>query len=322
VSADLIGLTTARRHRLAGVDVGTNTIRMLVADVDNLHQVTPLAQGREMARLGEGMGRTGRLSDAAMARGLKCLEGFAETLAAQAPEATRAVATSAVREAGNGPEFVRQVRERTGIDVQVIDGEEEARLSALGAAGSLVGPADDLLVLDIGGGSTEFVLKRGGVLVARVSVPIGVVMLTERFLASDPPKPHELYDLDEHLRDRMREVRARLGDVGNVRLVATAGTPTTLAAIDMEMAVYDPARVNNHPMTLARVEELFDKLASVPLAERAGITGIERGREDLIVSGCAVLYRVMHDWQFGGVTVSDWGLREGLVLDLFDRLGT
>jgi len=146
-------------------------------------------------------------------------------------------------------------------------------------------------------------------------------MLTERFLTSDPPKPHELYDMDEDLRARMREVRESLGDVGSVRLVATAGTPTTLAAIDLEMAVYDPARVNNHAMTLARVEELFDRLASVDLATRAGIVGIERGREDLIVPGCAVLYRVMHDWQFGGVTVSDWGLREGLVLDLFDRMG-
>jgi len=322
VSGDLIGLTTARRHRVAGVDVGTNTIRMLVADVDNLGHMTPVAQGREMVRLGEGMGRTGRLSDAAMDRALKCLEGFAKALADAQPEATAAVATSAVREATNGPAFVARVRERTGIDVQVIDGEEEARLSALGARGSLAGPADDLLVLDIGGGSTEFVLVRGGAITARVSATIGVVMLTEKFLASDPPKPHELYDLDEHLRPRMREVRETLGDVGHVRLVATAGTPTTLAAIDMEMAVYDPARVNNHAMTLARVEELFDKLASVPLAVRAGITGIERGREDLIVSGCAVLYRVMHDWQFSGVTVSDWGLREGLVLDLFDRMGS
>jgi exopolyphosphatase/guanosine-5'-triphosphate,3'-diphosphate pyrophosphatase len=321
VCADLILPTTARRHRLAGVDVGTNTIRLLIAEVDDRHHVTPIAQGREMARLGEGMTRTGRLSDAAMARGLKCLEGFAGALAEHAPEATWAVATSAVREAANGPDFVRHIRERTGLDVQVIDGEEEARLSALGASGSLVGPANDLLVLDIGGGSTEFVLKRGGALVARVSVPIGVVMLTERFLASDPPKPHELYDLDEHLRARMREVRGSLGDVGNVRLVATAGTPTTLAAIDLGMAEYDPARVNNHAMTLAKVEELFDRLASVPLAARAAMVGIERGREDLIVSGCAVLYRVMHDWQFGAVTVSDWGLREGLVLDLFDKMG-
>ena len=321
MSGDLILPTTARRRRLAGVDVGTNTLRMLVAEVDDRHRLTPVAHGREMARLGEGLVATGRMSDRAVARALDCLAGFAKAIAGAAPEATAAVATSAVRESANGPEFVSRVRERTGLEVRVIDGEEEARLTALGATGALAGPLGDLLVLDIGGGSTELALRKGGVPAAQVSIGVGVVTLTERFIRSDPPKPHELYALDDHLRDHMRAARRALGDVGPVRLVATAGTPTTLAAIDQEMTSYDPARINNHHLTLARVEELFDRLATMPMAQRARVTGIERGREDLIVAGCAVLYRVMHDWQFGGVTVSDWGLREGLVLDLFDRMG-
>lgn len=319
--ADLLHPTARRRRCVAGVDVGTNTLRMLVAEVDDLHHITPVAQGREMARLGAGLVDTGRMSDRSVGRALDCLERFAKEIAEAAPEATAAVATSAVREAANGPEFVAKVRDRTGLEVRVIDGEVEAKLTALGAIAALAGPKDDLLVLDIGGGSTELTLVRGGATTVGVSVGVGVVTLTERFLHADPPKTQELYALDAHLREHMRGVRRSLGEVGPARLVATAGTPTTLAAIDLEMTAYDPARINNHHLTLARMEELFDRLTPMTMAARAEVTGIERGREDLIVAGCAVLYRVMHDWQFAGVTVSDWGLREGLVIDLFDRMG-
>jgi exopolyphosphatase/guanosine-5'-triphosphate,3'-diphosphate pyrophosphatase len=321
VCADLIRPTTPKRLRLGAVDVGTNTIRMVVADVDDSHNLVTVAAGREMVRLGQGIVRTGRLSEEAMARAEATLTRFAEELRAHAPQAVAVAATSAVREAANGPEFVERVRATTGLEVAVIGGEEEARLTALGAGAVLTGPATDLLIVDIGGGSTEFVLVKGGVTAARVSVGMGVVTLTERFLAGDPPKPPELYELDEALRERMRQVRAGLGEVGTVRLVATAGTPTTLAAVDLEMARYDPARVNNHAMTLARVEELYDRLVSIPAAARREVTGVEAGREELIVAGCAILLRVMHDYQFGAVTVSDWGLREGLLLDLFDRMG-
>lgn len=319
--ADLIRPTLARRHRLAAVDVGTNTIRMVVADVDDSGGLVTVAAGREMVRLGQGIVRSGRLSEDAMARAEATLARFAEAIRSQGPEAVAVAATSAVREAANGPDFVARVRAGTGLEIAVIDGEEEARLTALGAGAALTGPSTDLLVVDIGGGSTEFVLVKGGRTAARVSVGMGVVTLTERYLAGDPPKPPELYELDEALRERMRRVRKGLGEVGAVRLVATAGTPTTLAAVDLEMAEYDPARVNNHALTLARVEELYDRLVSIPAAERRQVTGVEAGREELIVAGCAILLRVMHDYQFGAVTVSDWGLREGLLLDLFDRMG-
>jgi len=321
VCADLLRPTVARRRRLAAVDVGTNTIRMIVAVVDDAGHLALVDSGREMARLGEGIVHTGRLSEAAMARAAVTLLRFAHAIREHTPEGVAAVATSAVREAANGPEFVARIRAETGLEVAVIDGEEEARLTCLGASAALTGPATDLLVVDIGGGSTEFVLVKGGRTAARVSVSMGVVTLTERYVEGDPPKPHELYELDEFLRERMREVRQGLGEVGAVRLVATAGTPTTLAAVDLEMAVYDPARINNHALTLARVEELHDRLAAIPAAARRDVTGVEPGREELIVAGCAVLLRVMHDYQFGAVTVSDWGLREGLLIDLFDRMG-
>lgn len=302
------------------MDVGTNTVRLLVADVDSLGRIVPVDTCREMPRLGEGLVHTGRLSEGAMERSVKVLVDYAQRIRQAAPEGFVAAATSAVREAENGPDFVERVRRDTGLPLEVIGGDEEARLTALGAAAVVAGDVGELLIVDIGGGSTEFILIRNGETHRRVSVPMGVVTLTERFFRSDPPSASDLYDLDEYVRGQMREVRRGLGELGPVRLVATAGTPTTLAAIDLEMAHYEPERINNHVLSLARVEELFDLIVAVPVVERRRITGIEPGREELMVAGTAVLLRVMHDYQFGAVVVSDWGLREGLILDLFRHL--
>jgi len=305
---------------VAAVDVGTNTIRLLVAEVDERNAIRVEVSGRAMARLGEGLAASGKLSPAAMERALRTLGEFAGQIRDAAPQGVVAAATSAVREAENGAEFVDRVRRETGLQLNIISGEEEARLTALGAASVLNGDVRNLLIVDIGGGSTEFILIRSGEQRARVSTTMGVVTGSERFLRSDPPHAAELYDLDEFIRDHMRRVRAELGEVGQVRLVATAGTPTTLAAMDQQMAEYDPARINNHVLPLARVEEMFDHIVRAPIAERSRMIGIEPGREELMVVGCCILLRVMHDFQFGAVAVSDYGLREGLALDLFHRL--
>jgi len=311
----------ARTSRVAAVDVGTNTIRLLVARINEQHVIHVEHSDREMTRLGEGLAHTGRIADVAVERSLAVLGRFSEKIRELAPDGVAVAATSAVREAENGPQFAERVRAETGLDLNVIPGDEEARLTALGASSVLNGDTRNLLIVDIGGGSTEFILIKGGEQAARVSVPMGVVTATERFLEGDPPRQPELYDLDEFLRKHMRTVREGLGELGNVRLVATAGTPTTLAAMDQEMTVYDPARINNHVLPLLRVEELYARIARASIAERARMTGIESGREELMVSGCAILLRVMHDFQFGAVSVSDYGLREGLAIDLFERLG-
>lgn len=321
MSANLILPKSARKKRLASVDVGTNTLRYLVAEVDQDHRITEQAGGREMTRLGEGIIATGHLSDAAMDRSVAALSAFAEAIRKAAPDEVMAVATSAVREAENGSVFVERVRAETGLELAVIDGEEEARLTAMGAASALMGDRNNMLIVDIGGGSTEFVHLSGGKQVGEVSTPLGVVTATERHVRHDPPRQDELYDLDEDIRAHVGQVRKKLGNVAGVRLVATAGTPTTLAAMDQEMAVYDPARINNHTMTLGKVEELFDRIATVSIAARSRMTGVDPGREELLVAGTAILLRIMHDWQFGVVTVSDFGLREGVLIDLFDKVG-
>ena len=190
----------------------------------------------------------------------------------------------------------------------------------MGAAAVLTGDNRDLLIMDIGGGSTEFILVKNGQRQKAVSVPLGVVTATERCISSAPAKPRDLYDLDDYIREHMATVRRELGGVGQVKLVATAGTPTTLAAIDQEMTVYSPDQINNYVLPLERVEELFEWLSSLSLADRRRVVGIESGREELIVAGCAILLRAMHDYQFAAVVISDWGLREGLIIDLFDRV--
>ncbi|MBI5137074.1 MAG: Ppx/GppA family phosphatase [Nitrospirae bacterium] len=321
MSNSLIPLNTLRSKRLAAVDVGSNTLRLLIADVDGAHRITPLRGAREMTRLGKGMIVTGRLSDDAMERSLQALTGFAGLIREAAPERVVAAATSAVREAANGPEFVARVRTETGLDLRMIDGEEEGRLTSLGAASVLTGDTRDLLIVDIGGGSTEFILVKGGERHKAVSVPLGVVTATERCISGAPATPRDLYELDDYIRGHMAEVRRRLGDVGRVRLVATAGTPTTLAAIDQEMIVYRPERINNYVLPLERVEELHGWLASLGLDDRRRVVGIESGREEVMVAGCAILLRIMQDYHFAAVAVSDSGLREGMIIDLFERMG-
>jgi len=149
-----------------------------------------------------------------------------------------------------------------------------------------------------------------------------VVSATESCIGSAPAKNRDLYELDDLIREQIDKVRRTLGSVGSVRLVATAGTPTTLAAIDQKMADYDPQKISNYVLSLARVEQLHDQIANLSLSQRRELVGVEAGREELLVAGCAILLRVMHDFQFGTVVVSDWGLRAGLILDLFDRMST
>lgn len=322
MSANLIQPQFLQRHKLAAVDVGTNTLRLLIADVDSTGQVTSLHTERDMVRLGQGLAASGSLCDEAMDRAIVTMRRFAEAIGSHAPEQVVAMATSAVREADNGQLLIDRFREEVGVDVAIINGEEEARLTSIGAGAVLTGDLGNLMITDIGGGSTELIQLVEGQIRARVSVPLGVVTATERCLTADPPSARELYDLDDHIRDHMQVVRRALPSPGRARLVATAGTPTTLAAIDQEMQCYDPDKINNYVLTLDRVEELYGWLSGISIAERSRITGIEPGREELILSGCAILLRVMHDYQFASVTVSDWGLREGMILDLFEQVSS
>lgn len=303
----------------AAIDVGTNTIRLLIAKAQAPGDFQVLHEEQAITRLGEDLLKTGSLKEEAMERTTAVLRRYAEIARRHGSEVIEAMATSAVREAVNGEDFTQRVLEETGLTLRIIPPEEEARLALLGVSHALGFPREDLLVLDVGGGSTEFALAKGGRPKAIISTDLGVVKLTEGFLKHDPPALEELQGLRGAIRRRIKGVRASLPDLCGTLLVGTGGTVTTLVAIHLRLVTYDPRRVNGFSLTLEQVEGLFGWLAGMSHEERLQIVGLEPGREDLIVAGASVVLETLRGLSFSSLLVSDGGLREGILLELLER---
>ena len=303
----------------AAIDVGTNTLRLLVAEAVTPDEFAILHEEQEITRLGEGLLPTRLLQDAPRRRSLTVLRRFADTARSFKTEEIASVATSAVREARNGKEFLDETARETGLALRVIDGREEARLTLLGVRHGLRLGLRRVLAIDIGGGSTEFVLARGEVIEGIVSTGLGVVKLTEQYLVSDPPTIGELRGLKEVVGARVDRLRGELPGLEGAQLVGTAGTVTTLAAIDLALVTYDRQKVQGHRLGLARVMELLDRLAPLPLRERRGIPGLESGRADIIVAGAAILAVSLERLGYHELWVSNDGLREGILIDLLRK---
>ena len=305
---------------IAVVDLGTNSTRLLVAAIDD-GRVTELERRSQVTRLGEGVDASGRLCEPAMERVFATLAEYRELIDALGAETVVAVATSAVRDSANGDEFRAAVRERFGIDVRIISGDEEARLTFLGATASRGGHATTL-VIDIGGGSTEFVVGRAGDPPGfHVSTQSGSVRQTERFLHHDPPTADELRGLRDEVRHIIEEsvppdVRARV-ELG----IAVAGTATQLAAIDMELDSREAGRVDGHRLTRDACARMLDELASKPLAERRGVRGLDPDRAPTIVAGAAILLEGMGAFGLGEVEVSVADILHGAALSAHTQNG-
>jgi exopolyphosphatase/guanosine-5'-triphosphate,3'-diphosphate pyrophosphatase len=307
--------------RVAAIDLGTNTVRLLVAEVTAgaAGWRTVLAEQR-VTRLGEGFRTTGALGDAAAARTAAAVIDYVAR--ARSAGATRVViaATSAVRDAANGRMFVRELEQATGIGVRVISGEEEARLTLAGIVAGLGRLPGVVVAFDIGGGSTEYILARDGALVTAVSLRLGVVPLAERFPFPNAVEANGYTELravvDAQLR---RELPPAIATARVDTLVGTAGTVTTLAALDLDLAEYDPARVQGHVLTRAAIERQRRRLNALDVAGRAALPCLERGRADLIVGGVAIIEATLDQLGIEQLTVSDWSLREGLVAELTAR---
>ena len=306
---------------LAGIDIGTNTLRLLIAEFSGDGIYRKVESGRYITRLGEGLSGTGRLKDEAMERALRVLKGFADKCSENDVDGIYAVATSAVREAVNGRDFIQEVKNKTGIDVNIISGDEEARITMLGVYPGLEITCKDVLMMDIGGGSTEFMLVSKGEIIFTVSTDIGVVRFTEQYIKSDPPVEQELELLGRVIEDRLKKVASRKGDIaGGVEFIGTAGTVTTLAAIDQMMRIYDAEKINGYRIKRDGVMKILKMIRSMTNKERKELPGVEEGREDIILAGAMVVYKVMEWFGLDEMTVSDAGLREGLVVDLYNRL--
>jgi exopolyphosphatase / guanosine-5'-triphosphate,3'-diphosphate pyrophosphatase len=309
--------------RVAVVDIGTNSTRLLVADVDGRGRVTELDRRTTITRLGQGVDHTGILSGEAMARVLATLEDYTRAIDGLGAQATTAVLTSAVRDVRNGSEFAAAVRDRFGLDARTITGDEEARLTFRGATSDRAADGRRLVVIDIGGGSTEFVTGRagaGGGVDFHVSTQAGVVRQTERFLRGDPPEPAELQGLAAEAAEIFTAavpdgVRAGVG-AG----IAVAGTATSCAAMLQELEPYDPARVHGFRLLRAQCEMLLARLAGMTEAQRRTVTGLHPDRAPAIVAGVVLLIQAMRVFGLDEVEVSEHDLLHGAVLDRADAL--
>lgn len=306
------------KRRLAGIDIGTLTCRLLIADLIPGQPLKELRSDRRILRLGEGVDQTKRLSSAAMDRTITCLQEWQSVINDHHVEATAVVATSAVRDATNRQEFLERVRRETGFDVEVITGEEEARRALLGIRSGLPTGVTDILALDIGGGSTEFILDRSGQKPIVRSIDIGVVRLCERVLRHDPPATEEVRQAREWVSREARAAVADMGDYRQARFIGTAGTVTSLAAMAQKLPTYEQARIHNYTLRLETVQELEHTLLSRTKAERVGLPGLEKNREEVIAAGAIIIRTIIETLGQHSVLVSDLGLREGLLLHLAD----
>jgi exopolyphosphatase/guanosine-5'-triphosphate,3'-diphosphate pyrophosphatase len=306
--------------RVAAVDCGTNSLRLLLADVDpDRAELTDVARRMEIVRLGQGVDKTGRLAPEALARTIAVLRDYADIIAGSGAQAVRMVATSATRDADNAAEFVRLVKEVLGVAPEVLTGAEEALLSFKGATAELAaGPGGGpFLVTDIGGGSTEFVLgPAGGPPANAISVNIGCVRMTERHLHGDPPSGQEVAaavaDIDTALDTVAVAVPVRQART----LVGLAGSVTTVAAIAMGLPAYDAARIHHACVSAADVHAVTRGLLTQTRRARAAIGVMHPGRVDVIGGGALVLDRLMERFGFGEVLVSEHDILDGMAWSL------
>jgi exopolyphosphatase / guanosine-5'-triphosphate,3'-diphosphate pyrophosphatase len=303
-------VTTPRR--VAVIDVGSNSTRLLVADIDG--EVGVRERQSRVTRLGRGVDLSGQLSDEAIEAACEAIADYVEICDSLGAERVAAIATSAVRDASNGDAFVAELRERFALSARVLDGEEEARLTYRGAIAEQR-PSIPTLVIDIGGGSTEIVVGAGTEIAFHASLQAGVVRHTERHISGDPPTAVELEELAADARaliaNALQGDDAARASAG----IAVAGTPTSLAAVDLGLEPYDPARVHGHVLSLETIQRLLSRFASAPLAERVEIPGLHPDRAPTIIAGCVILVEAMRAFGLERIQASEHDILYGMALE-------
>jgi exopolyphosphatase / guanosine-5'-triphosphate,3'-diphosphate pyrophosphatase len=318
--------------RVAAIDCGTNSLRLLIADVDvERRTLTDVERRMEIVRLGQGVDATGMLAPEALDRTLRMLADYAKQIDAADVSAVRMVATSATRDARNAEDFSAGVQRALGIAPEVISGGEEARLSFAGATAELAAagkgaglqPVPPYLVVDIGGGSTEFVLGGNGLEgaadLAAISVDVGCVRLTERHLHSDPPAAAQVKAATADIDRALDDVAAAIAVQDARTLVGLAGSVTTVTAIALGLQVYDPARTHHARISAEAVHAVTGQLLSQTREQRAAIGPMHPGRVDIIGAGALVLDRIMQRFGFGEMVASEHDILDGIAWALAAR---
>jgi exopolyphosphatase / guanosine-5'-triphosphate,3'-diphosphate pyrophosphatase len=299
--------------RVAVVDMGTNSTRLLVADVVD-GRVSEVERRSTVTRLGRGVDTSRQLAAEAIEDVCRTVGEYIEAYESLGAERVTAIATSAVRDAANSGAFLAELRERFALDARILEGAEEARLVYLGA---FIGrpAADTTLVVDIGGGSTELVVGSAGEVGFYASLQAGTVRHTERYLRTDPPDPGQLDELASDVRSLIDAELTGEAIAAAAEGIAVAGTPTSLAAIDQELDPYDPDRVHGYRLPFESIQRMCSLLSSMTLEERLEVTGLHPGRAPTIVAGVVILIQVMRAFGLKEIEVSEHDILYGAALE-------
>lgn len=298
---------------VASIDIGTNTILLLVVRVDR-ERLEPLFDTETIVRLGEGVHKNGLLSPEAMERGFRTLAQYLERCQKLGAENIFAAGTSALREADNSDQFLKMIRERLNLSIEIISGEEEARFSYLAVARDFKELKESTLVIDVGGGSTEFIEGQSGHILQSISLPLGAVRLTEQFLLSDPVREEEW----EMMEGRIGELLTRIPHPPEpFSMVAVGGTATTLASVDLGLKEFIPEKIHRFALRQKALRNQLHLYRSKTIDDRKKIPGLPPARADVILAGGAILYMAMEELKCPSVLISCRGLRYGL---LYERL--
>lgn len=301
-------------ERFAVIDMGSNSIRLLKCLVAE-GEIVSAEKELIMTRLGQGVNESKQLSEVSMEKTYEALDVFLKVANQYGASLIGAFATSAVRDSRNQSQFVTEAKRRTGVDVTVIDGDREAKLGYLGVLAGLASSFETIMVVDIGGGSTEIIVgDKTGILYAK-SFDMGAVRMTEMFLPSDPPGIDELSKLSDYVRVLSQEIQQIVLTYKPQVAVGIGGTITTIGAVALQMETYDRSKIHNYELGLQEIHSIFSEFTSVSLPERVKISGLQPKRADIITAGTAILVEVMNLSGFESIRVSDYDNLEGVLAE-------
>lgn len=302
--------------RVGIIDIGSNSIKFFVGEKCEDGTIKTIIDKNDIARLGEGLRETGRISDEALERNAQSVAAFAAEAKENGADEIVSVGTMALRSAANSADFVARVKELCGVEVQVIPGEEEARLSYLAILSGMPVPDGDLIIFDTGGGSTEFIFGKGTELVNRFSVNLGAIRITENFFGDDPVAEGSV----EAAIAQIDKEFAEAGVAGKpVKLVGMGGTVTSMGAVKHKMVKYDPNVIQGSTLSKADIDEQIAEYSKRTIEQRRELPGLQPKRADVILAGACILKDITERLGVDELTISDRGLRHGLAFDLFSK---
>jgi exopolyphosphatase/guanosine-5'-triphosphate,3'-diphosphate pyrophosphatase len=298
--------------KYAVIDIGTNSIRMLLAEVKD-GEIKNSTKVLEMTRIGKGVNKTKRLSDDAMDRSIDALRKFKDLAIDYGASEIKAIATSAVRDALNKDEFITRVKEELGMEIDVISGEKEAELGFAGVIYGNMSKSQDILVIDIGGGSTEFIIGVGNEIKYRTSIDVGAVRMTDKHISTDPISDDEFNNLAQNIEKILRDVIVKIKEYNIEEVFGIGGTVTTLAAIDQNLDMYDRNKVHNYKLKTYEIEDMIDRFKSLNNDARKKIRGLQPKRADIILAGSIILYEILKALGVEQIIISDYDNLEGYI---------